>query len=88
MGSQWTNDGQMKTKSLFFRPHWKWEIEWEDPNMGDIVIYASKINVVSQSKKELQAQKMLEKTTKFTGEQYEVGVLWSEPERNLPKNYS
>ena len=33
-----------------------------------IETYASKINVVSQSKKELQAQRMLESTTKFTGE--------------------
>ena len=54
----------------------------------DIETYASKINVVSQSKKELQAQKMLENTTKFTGERYEVGMLWSEPEPNLPNNYS
>ena len=34
----------------------------------DIETYASKINVVSQSKKELQAQKMLGSTTKFKGE--------------------
>ena len=54
----------------------------------DIKTYASKINVVSQSKTELQAQKMLESTTKFTGERYEVGMLWSEPEPNLPNNYS
>ena len=54
----------------------------------DIETYASKINVVSQSKKELQAQKMLESTTKFTGEWYEVGMLWSEPEPNLPNNYN
>ena len=53
-----------------------------------IETYASKINVVSQSKKELQAQKVLESTTKFTGERYEVGMLWSEPEPNLPNNYS
>ena len=39
----------------------------------DIETYASKINVLSQSKKKLQAQKMLESTTKFTGERYEVG---------------
>ena len=31
---------------------------------------------------------MLESTTKFTGERYEVGMLWSEPEPNLPNNYS
>ena len=54
----------------------------------DIETYASKINVLSQSKKELQAQKRLEITTKFTGERYEVGRLWSEPEPNLPNNYS
>ena len=54
----------------------------------DIETYASKINVVSQSKKELQAQKMLESTTMFTGERHEVGMLWSEPEPNLPNNYS
>ena len=54
----------------------------------DIETYASKINVVSQSKKELQAQKMLESTTKFTGERYKAGMLWSEPEPNLPNNYS
>ena len=53
----------------------------------DIETYASKINVVSQSRKELQAQNMLESATKFTGERYEVGMLWSEPEPNLPNNY-
>ena len=54
----------------------------------DIETYASKINVVSQSKKEQSAQKFLESTTKFTGERYEVGMLWKEPEPNLPHNYS
>ena len=53
----------------------------------DIETYASKKNVVSQSNKEHQAQKFLETTTKFTGEQYEAGMLWSEPEPNLPNNY-
>ena len=53
----------------------------------EIETYASKINVVSQSKKEQQVQKFLESTTKFTGERYEVGMLWSEPEPNLPNNY-
>ena len=53
----------------------------------DIETYASKINVVSQSKKEQQAQKLLESTTKFTGERYEVSMLWSEPEPNYPNNY-
>ena len=60
----------------------------ENIQTWDIETYASKINVVSQSKKELQAQKMLESTMKFTGERYEVGMLWSEPEPNLPNNYS
>ena len=50
----------------------------------DIKIYASEINVVGQSKKEQQAQKFLERTTKFTDERYEVGMLWSELEPNLP----
>ena len=54
----------------------------------DIETYASKINVASQSKKEQQAQKFLESTTKFTGERYEVGMLWKEPEPNLPNNYN
>ena len=54
----------------------------------DIETYASKIKVVNHSKKKLQAQRMLESTTKFTGERYEVGMLWSEPEPNLPNNYS
>ena len=53
----------------------------------DIETYASKINVVSQSKKEQQAQKFLEITTMFTGKRYEVGTLWSEPEPNLPNKY-
>ena len=30
---------------------------------------------------------MLESATNFTGERYEVGMLWSEPEPNLPNNY-
>ena len=53
----------------------------------DIETYASKVNVVSQSKKEQQAQKFLESTTKFIGERYEVGKLWNEPEPNLPNSY-
>ena len=31
---------------------------------------------------------MLESTTKFTGERYEMGMLWSELEPKLPNNYS
>ena len=36
----------------------------------------------------LRAQKMLESTTMFTSERYEEGMLWSEPEQNLPNNFS
>ena len=54
----------------------------------DIETCASKINVASQSKKGLQAQTMLISATKITGERYEVGMLWSESEPNLPDNYS
>ena len=54
---------------------------------SDIETYASKINVVNQSRKELQAQKMLESATNFADERCEVGMLWSEPEQNLPNNY-
>ena len=56
-------------------------------SLWDIETYASKINVVSQSKKQQQAQKFLESTTKFTGEWYEVGMHCSEPEPNVPNNY-
>ena len=31
---------------------------------------------------------MLESMTKFTGERYEMGMLWSEPKPNLPNSYS
>ena len=31
---------------------------------------------------------MLESTTKFTGKRYKVGMLWSEPEPNIPNNYN
>ena len=53
----------------------------------NIETFGSKINVVSQSKKEQQAQKFLQSATKFTGERYEVGMLWNEPEPNPPNNY-
>ena len=54
----------------------------------DIETYASKINVVTQSKTEVQRQKMLEVTKNFTGERYEVEMLWTESEPNLRNNYS
>ena len=53
----------------------------------DIETYAPKINVVSQSKKEQQAQNFSENTSKFAGERYEMGMLWIEPEPNFSKNY-
>ena len=60
--------------------------------LWNIETYASKINVVSQSKMELYSKESTtnckESTTKFTGERYEVGMLWSEPEPKLPNNYS
>ena len=52
-----------------------------------IETFVSKINVVNQSNKEQPAQKFLESKTKYTGERHEVGMLWSEPEPNLPNNY-
>ena len=88
MGSQWNPDGQEKTKYLSFCLHWRCESGWKYPKWWDIETCASKINVLSQSKKELQAQKILESTTKFTGERYEAGLLRSEPEPSLPNNYS
>ena len=54
----------------------------------DIETYASEKNVVSQSKKEQQAQKFPETAKKFTGERYEVSMLWNELEPNLLNNYA
>ena len=46
-------------------------------------------NLTFQSVKERKAgQKVLESTTKITGERCEVGLLNTEPEPNLPKNNS
>ena len=88
MGSQWTHDGQQKTNICHFAFTVDVKVAENIQTWWDIETYASKINVASQSKKELQAQKMLENTTKFTGERYEVGMLWSKPEPNLPNNQS
>ena len=54
---------------------------WENEN------YASKINDISQSKKEQSAVYFLGSTEKFTVERYDFAMLWGEPETNLPKNY-
>ena len=56
--------------------------------LWDIETYEYKINVVCQSKKELEPQKTLESTMKFTGERYEVGMLWSEPVPNLQSRFN
>ena len=54
MGSQWTHDGQKKTKCLSFRLHREKNVKVaENIQTGwDIETYASKINVVCQSVKE------------------------------------
>ena len=89
MGSQWTHDGQKKTKYVcHFASTEDVKVAENIQTWWDIETYASKNNVVSQSKKELQAQKMIESTTKLTGERYEVRMLLSEPEPKLPNNYS
>ena len=73
------------------------ESEW--PEQVNLILASDEENIPSsafmiqvmiqaEEKKELQAQKMLESTTKFTGERYEVGMLWSETEPNLSNNYS
>ena len=54
----------------------------------DIEIYGFKIDIISQSIKELQAQKMLKYSTKFTDKRYEVGMLVCLPVHNLRNNYS
>ena len=90
-GLEWVVSGPMAGKKSQNVCHFAFT---EDVKMAeyfqswrDIETYASKITVVSQPKKEQQAQRFLESTTKFTAEQYEVGMLWSEPEPNLPNNY-
>ena len=87
MGSQWPMMGKRGQNFCHFAFTEEMKVAENIQTWWDIEIYASKINVVSQSKKELQAQKMLESMTKFTGEWYKVRMLWSEPEPNLPNNY-
>ena len=38
--------------------------------------------------KELQAQKIPESTTKFTGEPYDLGILWTEQGPEITENYN
>ena len=53
----------------------------------DIESYASNCDVTGHSKEEQRAIKTLERTTRFNGERYEVGLLWREDEVKLPNNF-
>ena len=53
----------------------------------DIESYASNCDVTGHSKEEQRAIKMLEQTTRFNDERYEVGLLWREDEVKLPNNF-
>ena len=75
MGSQWTHDGQETKNCCHFVFTKDVKVAEIIQKWLDIEIYSSKINVASQSKKDLQAQKMLEITTNFTGERYQMGML-------------
>ena len=54
----------------------------------DIESYASRCDVFGRSKEDEKALQMLEQTTKFDGERYEVGLLWKRKDPFLPNNYS
>ena len=87
MGSHWCHDWQEKSICLSFRLERRSEMAENYQSWLAKECNASKIKVASQSKKEQQAQKFLESTTKFTGKRYEVITPWSEPEPNLANNY-
>ena len=53
----------------------------------DIESYASNWDVNGNSKEEQREIKTLEQITRFTGERYEVGLLWQEDEVNLRNNF-
>ena len=53
----------------------------------DIESYAFNCDVTGHSKDEQRATKTLEQTTRFTGERYEVGLLWREDVVKLPNNF-
>ena len=57
-------------------------IKWWDSES-----YASNCDVTGHSKDEKRAINTLEQTTRFTGERYEVGLLWREEEVKLPNNF-
>ena len=50
--------------------------------------YASRCNISGSSKKDDKALQMLEQTTTFDGERYEVSHLWKRNDHFLPNNYS
>ena len=50
--------------------------------------YASRCDVSGRSKEDEKALQMLEQTTKFDGERYEVGLFWKRIAPFLPNNYS
>ena len=52
----------------------------------DIESYASNCDVTGQSKDERRTINTLKETTRFNGEQYEVGLLWREDDVKLPNN--
>ena len=54
----------------------------------DIKSYASNCDVTGHWKDEQKSIKTLEQKTRFTGERYEVGLLWREKEVKLPNNFS
>ena len=54
----------------------------------DIESYASRCDVSGRSKDDEKVLLMLEQTTKFHGERYEVGLPWRRRDRFLPNNYS
>ena len=53
----------------------------------DIESYTSKCDFTAHSKEEQRAVKTLERTTRFTGERFEVGLLWREDEMKFPNNF-
>ena len=53
----------------------------------DIKPSASNCDDIGRSKNEQRAIKTLQQTTRFTGEWYEVVLLWWEDEVKIPKNF-
>ena len=53
----------------------------------EIESYASNCDVNGNSKKGKLAMKMLEQTTRFNGQRYEVGLMWRKHDVKLPNNF-